>query len=238
MDKMKEVAIKSFDNIVQYTNESYKDYCKKGNHLYTVLPWLTRVYSWDDFYNELATIHGDKYKVYIHNFAKQLHEENPAMDLRDFSMKVIDESWNKWSDDKSPAIIIYFSSLFYASIDTTGKTKQERELIDSVEKSINLVQNYSDKPIVTKKFYPYISDSSFMAISEDRGELRSLENNMPAWGTKYIHPVNDILEINVPVVNIGTFGKDGHKITERVHMKYSFENIPNITFRTIKELLG
>lgn len=237
MDKMKEVAVKSFDNIVQYTNESYKNYCTKGNYLYTMLPWRTRVYSWDDFYNELATIHGDKYKVYMHNFAKELHEDNPSMDLRDFSMKIIDESWNKWSDDKSPAIIVYFSSLFYASIDTTGKTKQERELIDSVEKSISFVQDYSDKPIVTKKFYPYISDSSFMAISEDRDELRSLEKNMPAWGTKYIHPINDILEINVPVANIGTFGKDGHKISERVHMKYSFENIPNITFMTIKDLL-
>lgn len=238
MDKMKEVAIKSFDNIVEYTNTSYKEYCKKSNHIYSTLPWETRVYSWEEFYNELATIHGDKYKVYIHNFAKQLHEENPSMDLRDFSMKVIDESWNKWSDDKSPAIIIYFSSLFYASIDTTGKTKEEVELLDSVKKAIGFVQDYCDKPIVSKMFYPYISDSSFMAISEDRGELRALENNMPAWGTKYIHPVEDILEINVPVVNIGTFGKDGHKITERVHMRYSFENIPNITFNTIKDLLG
>ena len=238
MEKMKKVAIESFENIVEYTNLSYKTFCEKGNHEYTELPWKTRVYSWEEFYNELATIHGDKYQVYIHNFAKDLHEQNPAMDLREFSMKIIDKSWTKWSDDKSPAIIIYYSSLFYASIDITGKNENELALINSVEKAIDFVQEYSDKPIVQKMFYPYISDSSFMSISQDKSKLLALEKNMPAWGSKYNHPIEDILEINVPVVNIGTYGKDGHKISERVHMKYSFENIPNITFKTIKELLG
>lgn len=238
MDKMEQVARLSFDNVVEFTNKSYKTYCEKAGHIYTKLPWETRVYSWEDFYNELATIHGDRYRVYIRNFAMDLHEQNPSMDLREFSMKLIDESWTKWSVDKSPAIIIYFSSLYYASIDTTGKTVGERDLIDSVTKAIEFVQDYSDKPIVKKMFYPYISDSSFMSLSDDRSGLRSLEHNMPAWASKYSHPVEDILEINVPVVNIGTYGKDGHKITERVHMKYSFENIPNITYKTIKELLG
>jgi len=60
----------------------------------------------------------------------------------------------------------------------------------------------------------------------------------PAWGVKYTHPIEDIAAVNVPVVNIGTFGKDGHKLTERVHMRHTFELIPNITFRTIKKLLG
>lgn len=236
--KMKEKAIESFDNIVKYTNESYKKYCEMGNHIYTKLPWETRVYTWEEFYNELATIHGDKFRIYLNNFAKDLHANNPSMDLRDFSVKVIDEAWTKWANDKSPAIIIYYSSLFSARIEITGKNDLEKQLLDSVKKSIEFVQDYCDKPIVTKMFYPYISDSSFMATSDDAKELKSLEKNMPAWGSKYIHPIDEMLEINVPVVNIGTFGKDGHKVTERVHMKYTFENVPNIAFNTIKRLLG
>jgi arginine utilization protein RocB len=46
------------------------------------------------------------------------------------------------------------------------------------------------------------------------------------------------MDIDVPVVNIGTFGKDGHKFTERVHMKYTFENVTNMTLNTIMSLLG
>lgn len=237
MVKVKEKAIESFDNVVERLNESYKKYCELGGHIYTVLPWETRVYTWEEFYNEISTIHGDKFTVFIHNFARDLNEKNPTMDLRDFSVQVIEETW-KWSMDKSPTIIIYYSSTFSARIEMIGKTDLELQLLNSVKRSINLVQEHSDKPIVTKMFYPYISDSSFMAISDDIADLNSLEKNMPAWGSKYIHPIKEILEINVPVVNIGTFGKDGHKMTERVHMKYTFENVPNITYKTIKNLIG
>lgn len=237
MEKVKKKAIEAFDNVIEYTNAAYKAYCERGGHTYTPLPWKTRVYTWEEFYNELAEIHGDKFKDHIFSFARELNEKDPTMDLRYFSVKVIEEAW-KWAVDKSPAIIIYFSSTFSARIEMTGKTEKERNLLNSVKESIDFVQKYSDKPIVVKMFYPYISDSSFMAISDDIEDLKALEKNMPAWGTKYFYPLEDILAINVPVVNIGTFGKDGHKITERVHMKYTFENVTNITYNTIRKLLG
>lgn len=236
MEKIKEKVELSFSNVIEDMNKSYREYCKLGNHVYTELPWESRVYTWEEFYNELYTIHGEKFNIYLQNYAAELNKENPSMDLRDFSVKVIQEAL-KWSTDKSPLAIIYYSSLFSARIEVSGKDESETKLIDAVDESINFVQDYSDKPIVKKMFYPYISDSSFMSISDDLEDIKSLENNMPSWGSKYMHPIEDIMAINVPVVNIGTFGKDGHKLTERVHKKYTFENIPNITFRTIKNLL-
>lgn len=236
MVKMKEIAAKSFDNIIDYLNDSYSKYCKLSGANFENLQWRPRVYSWEEFFNEISTIHGDKFKLYINNYATELNASDPSMDLREFSIKVIEESWN-WSMDKSPAIIIFYSSVFFSKIEMTGKNILESKLMSSVEKSIDFVQDYCDEPIKTKMFYPYISDASFMSINDDIYPLKSLARNMPAWGTRYIHPFEEILEINVPVVNIGTYGKDGHKLTERVHMKYSFENVPNITYRTIKNLL-
>ena len=236
MEKMKDVAINAFDNVVENLNLSYKRFCQMSKHEYVKLPWETRVYTWDEFYNELATLYGDRFTVYIHNFANDLNEKHPMMDLREFNMAIVNEAW-KWSMDKSPAIIVFYGSNFYGRIELSGKDEGEKRLIKSVEESIEMVQEYSDKPIVTKKFYPYISDMSYMGTSDTKESLLLLEKNTPAWGTKYHHPTEDILEINVPVVNIGTYGKDGHQVTERVHMRYTFENIPNITYNTIMKLL-
>lgn len=236
MKKMKEKAIEAFDNVVENLNNSYKKYSEMSGHDYVRLPWETRVYTWDEFYNELATLHGDKFKVYIHNFAKDLNETYPKMDLREFNMSIVDEAW-KWAMDKSPAIIVFYGSNFYGRIELSGKNEGEKKLIQSVKESIEKIQKHSDKPIVTKMFYPYISDMSYMGTSDSKESLLLLEKNTPAWGTKYHHPTEEILEINVPVVNIGTYGKDGHQVTERVHMKYTFENIPNITYNTIRKLL-
>ncbi len=87
------------------------------------------------------------------SFAKELNQRDPSLDLREFSVKIVEEAW-KWSIDKSPAIIIYFSSTYNARIEMTGETELERNLMDSVTKSIDLVRNYSDEPIVTRMFYP------------------------------------------------------------------------------------
>ena len=50
MELMKEKATEAFDNIVAYTNESYRRFCEKAGHIYTRLPWKTRVYTWEEFY--------------------------------------------------------------------------------------------------------------------------------------------------------------------------------------------
>ncbi|MBF8982409.1 M20/M25/M40 family metallo-hydrolase [Lutibacter sp. B2] len=232
----KQKAIEAFDNVVKYTNESYKKYCEMSHVAYTKLPWKTRVYTWEEFYDELKEKHGEKFTDHIFNFAKGLNEKEPTLDLRLFSIKVIEEAW-KWADDKSPAIIEFFGSVFSARIEMTGKTEKEKMLLSSVNHSIEKVQKHCENPIKVRMFYPYISDSSFMALSDDVETIETLGKNMPSWKTKYFYNVDEVLEINVPVVNIGTFGKDGHKFTERVHMKYTFENVPNMTYLTICELL-
>lgn len=236
IEKIKEKAVLSYDNVIEKLDESYKKFCELGNHTYTKLPWKTRVYTWEEFYNEVYTIHGERFRIYLHNFSTELNKRYPSMDLRDFSVAIIQEAW-RWSLDKSPAIIIYYSSIFSARIEITGKNELEKNLLMAVDSSISKVQETTDKKIVTKYFYPYISDSSFMTISDDVSDLVSLERNMPAWGAKYNYPMDKILDIDVPVVNIGTYGKDGHKVTERVHMKYTFESIPNITLNSVLNLL-
>ena len=156
--------------------------------------------------------------------------------MRLFSLKVAEEAW-KWHEDKSPALVVFFGSVYSARIEMTRKTKKERALLDAVETAVEKVRPESERLIKTRMFYPYISDSSFMAVCDELSSVQAIESNMPAWKHKYVHETDKILEINVPVVNIGTFGRDGHMLTERVDMKQTFRNVPNITYETIVELL-
>ena len=115
IEKVKYKVKLSFDKTIEDLNQSYMKYCELGNHVYTKLPWESRVYTWEEFYNELYTIHGERFDIYLHNFSVELHKSNPSMDLRDFSVTVIQEAL-KWSIDKSPLAIIYYSALFSSRI--------------------------------------------------------------------------------------------------------------------------
>jgi arginine utilization protein RocB len=233
----KEIGIKSYDNVVKYLNDQYKEFCRLSNVPYVELPWHTRVYTWEEFYNELEGIHGDAFRKDIENYAAKLQAENPTLDMRIFSLKVAERAWT-WHEDKSPALVVFFGSVYSARIEMTGKTEKEKALLDAVESAVDKISPEAERMIKTRMFYPYISDSSFMAICDSKESISAIEKNMPAWGVKYYHDFDKIMKINVPVVNIGTFGRDGHMLTERVDMKQTFRNVPNIAYEAILRLLS
>lgn len=236
LQKCLEIGKKSFADVIEYLNAQYRHFCELSNVDFTALPWAPRVYSWDEFYSELAKKHGKSFTESLDAYARKLNEEDPTLDMRIFSLKVAEEAW-KWHEDKSPALVVFFGSVYSARIEMTRKTEKERALLDAVESAVEKVRPESERLIKTRMFYPYISDSSFMAVCDELSSVQAIESNMPAWNHKYVHKTDKILEINVPVVNIGTFGRDGHMLTERVDMKQTFRNVPNITYETIVELL-
>ena len=236
LQKCLDIGKKSFVDVIEYLNAQYRRFCELSKVDFTALPWAPRVYSWDEFYSELAEKHGKKFTESLDAYARKLNEEDPTLDMRLFSLKVAEEAW-KWHEDKSPALVVFFGSVYSARIEMTRKTEKERDLLDAVESAVEKVRPESERLIKTRMFYPYISDSSFMAVCDELSSVQAIESNMPAWNHKYVHKTDKILEINVPVVNIGTFGRDGHMLTERVDMKQTFRNVPNITYETVVELL-
>jgi len=233
----KQIAVSAMDDIIEYLNAQYRKFCDLSHCGYTKLPWKTRVLTYREFYDEIAANKGTEFVSAMDKFMKELHESDPGMDLRDYGFAVIQEMW-KWMDDKSPCIVVFFGSLYSANIEMTGKTPLEKALLNAVEGAIEKVRPEAQRQITTRMFYPYIADASFMAVGGDETAIDLLNDNMPSSKYKYHHDISKIREINVPVVNIGTFGRDGHMLTERVDMKQSFENVPNIAFETIKTLLN
>ena len=63
--------------------------------------------------------------------------------------------------------------------------------------------------IPVRTYYPFISDASFVSRLGD-----------------------------VPVVNLGTFGRDAHMFTERADEEYCFDRLPNLTWDLLLRILG
>ncbi len=231
----KEMVIASYDETVTLLQSRYDAYCELAEIPPSSLPWRTRVFTWEELVEEL--LNQDKtFLDELHAFKEMLHKEQPALDLRLYSHEVAKFAQSKLKD-KSPFVVIYFGSIYNARVETTGETPKEKALLESVDKALELVQPHAKRSIKTRRFYPYISDSSFMAVCDSEEAIERLRRNMPSYTTKYVHEVEKILQINVPVVNIGSFGKDGHMLTERVDKWQTFHNVPNISYHTILSLL-
>ena len=64
-----------------------------------------------------------------------------------------------WSD-KAPVVIVYFSPPYYPHIYVKGESEKEKKLLDVISKIIENTKSKYD--IQMRKFYPYISDLSYV----------------------------------------------------------------------------
>lgn len=89
-----------------------------------------------------------------------------------------------------------------------------------------------------ESFYTGICDLSYIRMDDPDVQRRSIGDNMPLFGWFYDIPFEDIKKISMAGINIGPWGKDFHKLTERVYMQDLYERTPHILDYAITLLLG
>lgn len=198
-----------------------------------VLPWKPRALSFDELYQKVRAERGEALDQQVRALAEKLAADD-TLDSREKSLKIVELVHSEWSD-RDPVVIVCFFPPYYPHIYVEGKREKERELLEAAQKTVSATK--SDYRLVWKKFFPYISDLSYAAAPSDPKIVAALRDNMPGFGTIYDLPLEDMQALNLPVLDIGVFGKDAHKFTERLEKKYSFTVTPELVYRTIINLL-
>ena len=227
-------AIESFEAVIEHLNEEYKKFCFMSHIPFCPLPWEVNVLTYDELYRQVKAELGDEIDRILAELIGTLRERNA--DDREVSMAIVDEV-HKHCSDKNSKIVVYFAPPYYPHNFVRDGDARSDVLLAAVERAVADAKAVYDYPIVTRKFYPYISDLSYCGIAAAE-PMDKLTENMPAWQLTYHLPVQAIQAISMPVVNIGPYGKDAHKLSERVCMNYSFDAMPLILRRTIEILLG
>ncbi|MFZ5651214.1 MAG: M20/M25/M40 family metallo-hydrolase [Bacillota bacterium] len=232
--KCREKAVQSFENIIKRLNGEYEKYCELSKIPFKKLPWEAQVLTYEELYRNVKAEMGDRIDRIIDKLVAGLEKKD--LDDREVSLAIVQEVHRHYSDQNSK-IVVYFAPPYYPHIFVRGEDQGEKRLLEAVDKAVGEVRRLYDYKIVIKKFYPYISDLSYCSISQDEESISKLTDNMPAWPKKYKLPVKSIQNISMPVVNIGPYGKDAHKLSERLCAAYSLDAMPLILKATIENLL-
>lgn len=222
------IAKKSFKETIDHLNNEYKKYCHNNSLKYAKLPFNNNVYTFEEF-DTLLKQSNLNYEKEIKEYSQSIIKENPNIDIREYSYKIVLKAY-EYYEKKEPVLIVYFGSTFYSSIKT-----ENLDLIKAVYNAVNKVNEESKYDIKVSYFYPYISDMSYLACVHSEKSIKKMLNNCPYHEYRYDYPYKKIKEINVPVVNIGTFGFDGHTYIERLEKDYAFNELPNLLYESIYE---
>jgi len=230
--KMKNAANEAFQSAIDSLNDRYKTFCEMAGRNHEMLPWKARTMTYEELFT-MVEKEDPKVKDKIDAYNKELMKDED-LDPRTFSLKMVEKLHSLWSD-REPVVVVYFSPPYYPHIYVEGKEEKEKNLIDAVADAVDSTK--TDYKLVYKKFFPYISDLSYGAAPKDPAIIAALKDNMPGFGSKYNLPLEDMQKLDLPVLDIGSFGKDAHKFTERIEKNYSFNVAPELVYKTIMNLL-
>lgn len=233
MEKMLKVGAEAFRAVINNLNDAYVIYCAMSGANYESLPWVERTISYERLYALVKAEVGEGFDGMVRRYAEEVSRD-PDLDVRDQTLKVVEYVHSLWSD-KNPVLIVYLTPPYYPHIYVEGVMPEEKLLIDAVEHAVSTTK--CDYNLVQKKFLPCISDLSYAAAPKEEGAIQALKDNMPGFGIVYDLPLDDMRELDLPVADIGCYGKDAHQFTERVETEYSFVVLPEILYKTTTYLL-
>jgi arginine utilization protein RocB len=153
------------------------------------------------------------------------------------TLKIVEMTLSHVSD-LSPTVVIALSPPYYPSVHN-DEFQDLPDRVDSLtDYLIGIAKNRWQEAYHKKNYLMGLTDLSYAALQNSEGIVPVIGPNMPLWQKTYDLPFAGMEALSVPVINIGPWGKDLHKFTERVFKTDLVERTPALLECAIDYLLG
>lgn len=163
-------------------------------------------------------------------------EKEDIKDLRIHSLEIIKRIW-ELSELEGPAALVFLVPPFYPPQNPKIEDAKFEKFNKIVEETIKKHEIDDDYNMIIKDFFPFLSDASYAAFQGTHKDKKTLIANMPSWGKGWKIEIDAVEKLNLPVVDVGVYGKGAHKYLERVHIPYSMEILPGLIKKITEETL-
>lgn len=229
LHKVRAICEESFDTIVAQMNASYTRFLRTTGQPLHSLPWRTNVVDFSSLYQEAKENYGEtflrEYEAELNRLQQELAQSR--ITLLECNFSLVDFVYN-YINDLSPRVVFGLIPPYYPNVANLFLNDLPAEIRNLGQTLNKFTQLEFGQEYVSEYFYTGISDLSYTSISNSQEIIRSLERSMPLFGQLYDIPVAAIEQISMPCINIGPWGKDFHKLTERVLKEDLYERTPRI----------
>lgn len=224
-DEIMEIFEKIANDAAKACNRAYKELCLK----HSVQPvGQVRVLR----YEELQTHAIRKFGLEFVEEIKAQVQEIPIWDDREKSIRIADSLMIE-CQELAPAIVLLYAPPYYPAVNSSDD--------DLVKRCVQFVRDIGQSrfnlPVKQVHYFNGISDLSYVNYHDEGEGWTAYKANTPVWGSSYSIPFDIMTQLRAPVLNVGPFGKDAHKRTERLHIKSSFEEVPYLVEEMIKMII-
>ncbi|MFD2616198.1 M20/M25/M40 family metallo-hydrolase [Terrilactibacillus laevilacticus] len=221
--QLKRIAEEASDTVRNHYEAQYEQFLRTNGFPDRTLSWDLAVYTFSEFCEKLT-----KQGLNVKKISANVFAENKGEDIRNVAFKLVDKL-RTLDENMQPCIILFFGAPYVPYTYLKEKNEREKAVLKVIEEQADLVGKETGESFAIKRFFPYLSDSSYMSLVDVQDELNDLTDNFPEWDSLSMVPIDNLRELDIPSINLGTYGFDAHKWTERVYKPYTFDTLPRLT---------
>lgn len=231
IDKLINATKKAVADTMLDVNCKYKKFCELSGNEYVQIPDEWEVMTYDELLEKARAKSGNGLEEILGKMAKSYEED--GTDKREIPVFLIRELMAK-AGIYHPVVVLYFAAPY-----CPHNTLQDRDqvVIDKLEKIVHEVEQEENVKYNICRFFPSLSDSSYLAVDDSKESIELLKSNFPQMTQLYPLPFDKMTGLGIKAVDFGVYGKDAHKWTERVHVPYSFEILPKLIYKALDAFL-
>ncbi|WP_028829179.1 M20/M25/M40 family metallo-hydrolase [Proteocatella sphenisci] len=238
-DKLYDLSYQAFEEVISDMKNSYKKYQEMSGKKLEDLTWKPNVKLYGDLYKEAVRDSGEDFTLAIEKLMEEvkLRFNKNELSIIDGAYMIIEKTL-EFVKDLSPAVIIALAPPYYPNTNNDMVSEKCAKINKSVESLVKFAKKEWNQDYFVQNYFTGISDLSYAMFEADSENIGYIEENMLMWEDIYYIPLETIKKLSIPVLNIGPWGKDFHKYTERVYMEDLFNRTPVLIDRVIRQLLG
>ncbi|WP_312097178.1 M20/M25/M40 family metallo-hydrolase [Niallia sp.] len=194
--------------------------------------WKTDVMTMQE-YMDYLTASGKEPEKLLNSLLARLPED---LDDRLKAFELV-EALQQLDPEKKPRVIIFFATPFLPS-NTLQEDDKSVYLKEALQEVLQEAEEEYKEAFPLRGYFPYLCDGSFLAFHGDQAEIEAVEANFPGMNALFPLDLEKMSSLNIPALNIGVYGKGGHKWTERVYKPYTFQTLPLLIRKVTERLLS
>jgi len=238
LEQLLEISKQTFEDVICQMNKNYSNYLNKKNEAEHKLPWKTNVKTFSQIYNDALEQSGDKFLLDYRLTIEKLKTDikNNIISMPESNIALIGKTL-EYITDKTPMVVIAFSPPYYPHISINDFKELDSNVSDIGNAVVRIAREVCFETYSKRNYFMGISDMSYAALNESENVIPHIEFNMPLWKNMYDIPFETIKQLAIPSINIGPYGKDLHKFTERVFTIDVIRQTPRLIAGVIEYVL-
>lgn len=231
LEDMKKAAEEAFSMAIAHLKKAAEAYSQKTGKTIEI-PWHPKVITYKELVEEVRRNFPGNMSEYVKQYIESLPD---GLDARDKAISLAGELMKHYPH-RSPMIVVGFLPPYYPHRANGGLSEKERNVLKAVDEVVSTASRDYGIDMKVMDYFAGITDLSYFGFRGRPEELGTVSDNMPGWGYIYDLPLDGLLRLDIPVLNIGPSGRDDHKYTERLELDYSLNVVPKLLKCAVESL--